>query len=67
MTSHAEYSNAIARGKAVVDRLEAEFAQCRADPVKARRALTRLRQAQSDLAWLVRQREALQPLGLPGP
>ena len=59
MSRYSEYSAAISRGKAVVDRLETEFAQCRADPAKARHKLNQLRRAQSDLAWLIRQREAL--------
>jgi hypothetical protein len=59
MSRYSQFSAAISRGKAAVDRLETEFAQCRADPVKARQQLNQLRCAQSDLAWLIGQREKL--------
>jgi hypothetical protein len=38
MSRYSQLSAAIARGKAVVDRLESELAQCRADPVRAHRS-----------------------------
>ena len=59
MSRYSQFSAAISRGKAVVGRLETEFAQCRADPVQARQKLNQLRCAQSDLSWLIGQREKL--------
>ena len=59
MNRYSQLSAAISRGKAVVKQLESELAQCRAHPVRAQQKRNQLRCAQSDLAWLIGQRQML--------
>ena len=59
MSRHAQLCSAISRAKAAVDRLESDLAQVRGDPVRAQQKRNQLRCAQSDLSWLIGQREKL--------